>query len=291
MIDDTKLHQFSLANLTVGRTAQTELIRAAAQAGFGKVGLLIMTATAQPLQHEVIGRPEVIREIKAASRDTGVGVFDVEAFVLSPQTDLERFRPALELGAELGATHISSIGTEFAPDATFLSKEQRTDLFGRLCDEAARFGLTVGVEFMLYRDISTWQEALTMIDAAGRANAGLILDVLHFFRAGATPSDLQQVPAGRIAYAQLSDCLATPLPVEKLAVEARTSRLHLGDGAIPLQQILDLLPAGLQLVIETPIAAEANASTLHRARSAARHTMDFFHAYACAQREPAARRP
>ena len=91
----------------MGRTPQTELIHAAAAAGFGKVGLLVMTATAQPLQHEVIGRPEVIREIKSALQDTDVGVFDIEAFVLSPQTNLERFKPALELGAELGATHIS----------------------------------------------------------------------------------------------------------------------------------------------------------------------------------------
>ena len=291
MTKDTKLNRISLANLTVGRTTQTELIHAAAQAGFGKVGLLIMTATAQPLHHEVIGRPEVIREIKATLKDTGVGVFDIEAFVLSPQTDLERFRPALELGAELGATHISSIGTEFAPDATFLSTEQRIDLFGRLCDESAQFGLTVGVEFMMYRDIRTWRDALQIIEGAGRANAGLILDVLHFFRAGATPSDLLRVPAGRIAYAQLSDCVATPLPVEKLAVEARTSRLHLGEGAIPLQEILDLLPAGLQLVIETPIAAETNSSTLQRAKSAAEHTMDFFTAYACLQRELTAPHP
>ena len=291
MTQDTQLKRISLANLTVGRTTQTELIQAAAQAGFGKVGLLIMTATAQPLQHEVIGRPEVVREIKATLEDTGVGVFDIEAFVLSPQTDLERFRPALELGAELGATHISSIGTEFAPDATFLSTQQRIDLFGRLCDEAAQFGLTVGVEFMMYRDIRTWRDALQMIAAAGRANAGLILDVLHFFRAGATPSDLLQVPAARIAYAQLSDCVATPLTVEKLAVEARTARLHLGEGAIPLQEILDLLPAGLQLVIETPIAAEANASTLQRAKSAAEHTTDFFTAYARQQRDLAAPHP
>jgi sugar phosphate isomerase/epimerase len=291
MIKEAQFSDISLANLTVGRTPPVELIHAAAGAGFGKVGLLLMTATAQPLQHEVIGRPDVIREIKAASKDTGVGVFDVEAFVLSPQTDMERFRPALELGAELGATHISSIGTEFAGNATFLSREQRTDLFGRLCDEAAQFGLTVGVEFMMYRDIQTWRDALQMIEATGRANAGLILDVLHFFRAGAATSDLLQIPVGRIAYAQLSDCLAAPLPPEKLAAEARGSRLHLGEGAIPLQQILDLLPAGLQLVIETPVATEAGFSTLERAKSAARQTTDFLQAYACAPRAQALPHP
>ena len=119
-----------------------------------------------------------------------------------------------------------------------------------------------------------------MIEATGRPNAGLILDVLHFFRGGATPSDLVQVPAGRIAYAQLSDCIATPMPVEALAAEARTSRLHLGEGAIPLNEILDLLPRTSQLVIETPVAAEAGSSTLERAKSAARHTVDFFRAHA-----------
>jgi sugar phosphate isomerase/epimerase len=270
------LRRLSLANLTVGRTAQSELIQAAAEAGFGKVGLLVMTATAQPLQHEIIGRPEVIRDIKSTLRATGVGVFDIEAFVLSPQTNLERFKPALELGAELGASHISVIGTEFGPNATFLTAEERIDLFGRLCDFAAQLGLSVGVEFMLYRDIRTWQDALHMIEAAGRANAGLILDVLHFFRAGAKPSDLLHVPAERIAYAQLSDCLGPAMPVDALASEARTSRLHLGDGAIPLNDILDLLPEHLQLVVETPVATEASWNAFQRAKSAATHTFEFF---------------
>lgn len=276
MTAQTELCQLSLANLSVGRTPQTELIEAAHAAGFGKVGLLVMTATAQPLQHELIGRPDVIREVKAALRDTGVRVFDIEAFVLSPLTDLERFRPALELGAELGATHISTIGTELAPDTTFLRPEQRIDLFGRLCDEAAQFGLSVGVEFMMYRDIRTWHDALQMIESARRENAGLILDVLHFFRAGSVPSDLRQVPAHRFAYAQLSDCTPSPVPLEHLAVEARTSRRHLGEGAIPLNEILDLLPSDLQLVIETPVATENTLSTLERAKSAAVHASRFF---------------
>lgn len=275
MIKDD-LNRVSLANLTVGRTPQAELVRAAADAGFGKVGFLVMTATAQPLQHEVIGRPEVIRELKATLKETGVSAFDIEAFVLSPETDFERFTPVLALGAELGATHISSIGTEFSPTATFLSPDQRVDLFGRLCDEAAQFGLTVGVEFMLYRDIRTWQDALQMIEAAGRPNAGLILDVLHFFRGGAKPSDLLQVPPHRLAYAQLCDCAESSPPVEKLAIEARTSRLHLGEGVIPLNEILDLLPSDLQLVIEMPVAAEASLTTLERAKSAARHAAAFF---------------
>lgn len=278
MIKSPPISTLSLANLTVGRTPQVDLVEAAAAAGFGKVGLLLMTATSQPLQHEVIGRPQAVRELKAALSDTGVRVFDVEAFVISAQTDLERFKPALALGAELGATHISSIGAEFASSSTFLSANQRVDLFGRLCEQAAQFGLTVGVEFMLYRDIRTWQDALQLVEAAGCANAGLILDLLHFHRAGATAAALAQIPAHRIAYAQLCDCARTSPSLESLPVEARTSRLHLGDGVIGIDSILDALPQELQLVIETPIATEAALSTRARALSAADRSRAFFQA-------------
>lgn len=276
MIKDLDLQHISIANLTVGQTPQTELIQAAAEAGFGAVGLLIMTATSQALQHELIGEPAIIRETKAALKDTGVRVFDIEAFVLSPDTDLERFKPALELGAELGATHISSIGTELSPHAQLLSDEQRVDLFGRLCDAASEFGLTVGVEFMLYRDIRTWQDGLRMIEGAGRKNAGLIMDTLHYFRAGSKPSDILHIPPNRIAYAQLCDCMAASPRLEDLPAEARTSRLHLGDGAIPLREMIERLPADLQLVIETPVKADSALSTRERARSAAERSSQFF---------------
>lgn len=135
MIAQTEPRRLSLANLTVGRTPPPDLVRAAAAARFGKVGLLEVSATAQPLQHEVIGRSEVVLEVKAPLRETDMRVFDIEAFVLPPETDLERFRPAMEVGAELGATHIASIYTELVPDARFLTPVQRVDLFGRLCDE------------------------------------------------------------------------------------------------------------------------------------------------------------
>ena len=149
--------RISLANLTVGRTPQPELIRAAAEAGFGKVGLLIMTATAQPLQHEVIGRPEVIREIKAA-----LGTRMSASSTSRPSSCRHRptwsvSGPPWSSGPKSALRTSRSIGTELAPNATFLSPEQRIDLFGRLCDEAVQFGLTVGVEFMMYRDIRTWQ--------------------------------------------------------------------------------------------------------------------------------------
>jgi sugar phosphate isomerase/epimerase len=217
----------------------------------------------------------MVRAVKTALRATGLRVFDVEAFVLAPAMGMEAYRPALETGAELGATHISAIGTEILGSPTLLDPAQRVDLFGRLCDEAARFGLHVGVGFMLYRDIRTWDEALALIEAA-RPNAGLILDPLHLFRAGAQPGSLAHLPAHRVAYARLCDAPAAAPPLDGLPTEARTARLHLGDGAIALDAFLDVLPERTPLVIETPVAAEAAWPTARRLQSVAANAQAFF---------------
>lgn len=275
MITDLNPSSLSVANLTVGGGDPVALIEAAGESGFGAVGLVLRTAMAKPLSHEVIGRPEMIRAIKAACAATGVRVFDVEAFVLRPGVEAQSYRPALEAGAELGATHISSIGTELIGNDRFLSGAQRIDLFGGLCDEAAAFGLQVGVEFMRYRDVPDMAAALALIDAAGWSNAGLIFDVLHFHRTGGTPAQAAACPSVRIAYIQLCDAGPVEPSLEDLPAEARGGRHHPGDGVIALDALLDVLPAGKQLVIETPVAAEATLSMKEKVASAASHAARF----------------
>jgi len=270
------LASVSIANLTVGRVDPLVLIDGAAEAGFGAVGLLLLSPTPQPLLHEIVGRPEVVRAVRAALQEHRMRCFDVEAFVLQPGASLERFRAALAAGAELGATHLSAIGAEILGNAPTLGAAERIDLFGRLCDEAARFGLHVGVEFMLYRDIPTWREALALIEAVGRRNAGLIVDALHLHRGKGTPQEIAGIPAHRIAYAQLCDAVAASPALEDLPAEARGGRLPVGDGAIPLSDLLAALPEGTPLVIETPIRAEAEWSTARRCLSAATGARSFF---------------
>ncbi|MFJ1311459.1 sugar phosphate isomerase/epimerase family protein [Agrobacterium sp. P15N1-A] len=276
------LRHVSVANLTIGRADPVRFVEAAASAGFGTVGLLLMTATPQPLEFEIIGKPDVIRNVKSALKSNAMRVFDVEAFVLSPAADLTKFKRALETGAELGATHISAIGTQLSKDGFYLGKSEREDVFGRLCDQAADYGLHVGVEYMLYRDIATWRDALELVESAGRPNAGLIVDVLHHYRAGSAAEDLASVPAGRIAYAQLSDVSGASPTMDELPAEARGDRLALGDGEIPLSAYLDALPNDTQLVIETPIADQLAWPISDRMQSAADRSRAFFEKRAAA---------
>jgi sugar phosphate isomerase/epimerase len=267
------LASISVANLTIGRMDPVQFIEEAAEAGFGRVGLLLATATSQPLEHEIVGNSQVITAVRAALRRTGLAVFDVEAFVLSAQANIEAYRRVLEASAELGASHVSCIGVPVLGDLPQLGPAQRVHLLGQLCDVAGSFGLHVGVEFMLYRDIRTAADALALVDATGCANCGLILDALHIHRAGTSVAELARLPASRIAYAQICDAGGVSPPLDALPAEARTGRLHPGDGILPLCNFLAMLPEGTPLAVETPVAAEASWSTQRRLHEAARRML------------------
>jgi sugar phosphate isomerase/epimerase len=264
------LRDVSLAGLTLGDASPVALIEAAAAAGFGAVGVRVRPATRAPLRHPVAGDADAVRDILAACASTGVRVFDVEAFVLERDEPAAGYAPYVELAAALGATHLSCIGDEFSSTSRPMHDDERVERFAALCDLAARHGLRVGVEFMLYREIHTLGEALALVERAGRRNAGVIVDALHLARSGGDPADLANVPADRIAYAQLCDAPAVSPALGDLPREARTDRRYLGEGDLPLRELIAALPDATMLAVETPVAADAQSSPRERAIRSAR---------------------
>jgi hypothetical protein len=265
------LREASVANLTIGRMDPVHFIEEAAAAG-----LLLATATPRPVEHEIVGRPEVIRATKATLQSTGVRVLDVEAFTLSPRADIETYRPALEAGAELGATHISAVGTQWLGNTDFLEPAQA----GGALRSALRRGGAVqpacrGRVHALTRHPDVGRRSG---DDRGGGPAECRAD-----RGRAAPVSRRHATcrAGRRArepsrLCQFCDAVAGPPAPADLPAEARSTRLHLGDGVIPLHDILDVLPEHTPLVIETPVAAEAAWPTARRLQSAAADAQAFF---------------
>ncbi|MCS6878349.1 MAG: sugar phosphate isomerase/epimerase [Geminicoccaceae bacterium] len=276
MIGAVPLAAISLADLSLERTDPELLIRAAAAAGFGKVGLSLASATEKPLDHPILGRPETERRVRAALAETGLEVLDVEAFVLGPSTRIDTLRPAFELAASLGARYVLTLGDRPAAHDRSAEFGPKVELLARMAELAAPLGLAVGVEAMRFRDVPTWREALALVEACGASNVGVILDLLHFYRAGGRPEDLEAIPSGRLLYAQLADSFGAPLALEDLPREARHARAPLGRGVVPLHAILDRLPEGLPLAVETPVEADAHLPAEERARNIARATADLF---------------
>jgi sugar phosphate isomerase/epimerase len=261
-------HTLGLANLTMLDADPIVLMHAAAAGGFNAVGLRILPPKHSPLPWQVVGNPALVREIRRTSAELGVRVFDVESFTLHPDTDVAKdMRAALETAAEIGASQVLTTTTD--PDAVRFA-----DHFAALCDEAAKVGLSVGLEFMMFRDVQTLQQALDVVAASKRTNAAVIVDALHLSRSGGTPADVAAVDPKRLAYLQLCDAAARIPSFDELIAEARTGRLYPGEGELWLSELLRSLPAELPITVEAPCAKYAALTPQERAIQLGRCTRE-----------------
>jgi sugar phosphate isomerase/epimerase len=244
-----------LAALTVLELPHHEQVSVAAQAGYSHVGLRLVPVPGQPHQH-----PVEIAAIKARLADTGVRVLDVEVFRLSADTRLAEFEPALAAAAELGAGQILVHGAD-PQDARLIES------FGRLCDLAARYRLVANLEPMPWVDVSSVAKALRILGGASRPNSGLLVDAIHFFRAGDRLDGLALVPREYLHYAQFCDARRErPTDMQELIRQARADRLMPGEGGLDLAGLVRALPAELPLSLEIPYVRPLPA--LERARRA-----------------------
>lgn len=250
-----------LAYLTTPGAHPVAQIEAAAAAGFALVGLRLVAPVGLQLEHDLVADAGLRREVARALRATGVRFYDADALTITATTDLAALRRPVEVAAELGAALVQVVVED--PDPA-----RAADRFAALCDLAAPFGLDVALEFMRWRAVRTIDDAAALLAAAGRANATICLDCLHFVRSGGVPADIVRIGAGRIAYVQLCDApLADPGDAGLLA-EARAGRLHPGEGGLPLAAILAALAPSTVLTVEIPRAADAGRTPRERARLA-----------------------
>lgn len=252
----------SLGWLTVAGAHPLEHIDAAIAGRFNAVGLRLVPPSPRDQLLPVVGNEPLIRDIVARLGDTGITVLDVETVWIGPDLDVARLRPGLEVAQRLGTSNLLTMGND--DDETRL-----TDSFARLCEEAARFGLQVGMEFAAFTRVPTIQAALQLVKGSGQENAKVLIDALHLARSGGTPADVAQLDPKWLAYAQLADARGPrPASDDALRAEARGGRYLPGEGESPLVALLDALPAGLPVSIEAPSRAHANKSVLERGRLA-----------------------
>jgi sugar phosphate isomerase/epimerase len=251
--------QIGLAALTVLELPHHEQVSVAAAAGYSHIGLRLVPVAGQAHQH-----PFDVDAVERRLADTGVRAYDMEVFRLEAQTRIADFEPALAISQRLGASEILVHGAD--PDAARL-----TDSFGRLCDLAARYRLAANIEPMPWVDVSNVAKSLRILQAAGRANSGLLVDAIHFFRGGDAPAALADVPRSMLRYAQFCDARAeVPKEMPEMIRQARGDRLFPGEGGLDLRGLLQALPPQVPLSVEIPYAKPMPA--LERARRALQAT-------------------
>lgn len=253
----------SLSALTVLELAPPQMVACAREAGYSHVGLRLIPATPTEPCYDTIGDTPVIRDTLARLGDTGIRVLDVEILRLKPETQVVQFKDVLETAARLGARHALIAGND--PDETRL-----TDNLAALCDLAAPFGIAPCLEPMPWTDAKNFAQGARIVGNAARANAGLLIDPIHFDRGGSTADEIKDVPPSYLRYVQMCDAPAErPATLEGLLHQARAERLLPGDGGLDLAGILRAVPADTPISVEIPMEKLARTvPAVERARRA-----------------------
>jgi sugar phosphate isomerase/epimerase len=142
----------------------------------------------------------------------------------------------LDLAAALGCTSVSAIEPYGVPVAVATAAEA----LAGVCDRAADRGLVVHLEAMPFSGIPDLATALSIVQLAGRDNAGLVLDTWHLFRSGGDASLIASLPVDRLSV-QLCD--APAVPGADPWTEALDRRLLPGDGDLDLVGVVEALRA------------------------------------------------
>ncbi|CBG87257.1 sugar phosphate isomerase/epimerase family protein [Citrobacter rodentium] len=247
------MRSLSLAALTVLDVPPPEQVRIAALAGYSHVGIRLLPSTPDDPDYDMLGDTATVRETLAALRDTGIRVSDVEIVRLTPDFNVQALRPFLETAARLEAKQVLVAGNDdnLARCAQNLAE---------LAKAGEAYGLTMNLEPMPWTDIPTLAAARKLIAASGQQNVGILIDAIHFWRAGESLEALAALPSQQLNYMQLCDAPARiPTETRELIYQARCARLIPGEGELDLRGLLAALPSALPISVEVPLAGPQGA--------------------------------
>ena len=245
-------NEFSLAFLTVKDINPVDMVQTASETGYDYVGLRLLPAGTDGPYSILSDRAEQ-RNLRSALTDTGVLVADVEVVRINESFALEAFLPFLEVCSYLGAKHILVVADDH-------DRARLIDNYGVFLDKAAEFELSGDLEFMPWTAVPTADDCLEVVEAVNKANAGLLVDALHWDRSNRSTDALKRIPETLVNYIQLCDAPRLDNPnTDQLIHAARSERLVPGSGDIDLTGMLSALPSGKVYSVEVPREAESAA--------------------------------
>jgi sugar phosphate isomerase/epimerase len=239
-------HDYSLAHLTALTLTPPQLVDVAARTGYRYVGLRMTRVTPDEVLYDLARDKALMKATKARLADTGIAVHDSELFRMDPALEPENFLAELDATAELGAHHL--IAQLPDPD-----DERKTARFARLCDLAKARGIFVSLEFPHWTETGNLAEAMRVLRAANRSNAGILVDMLHFARSESSLAELAALPREWFRFAHVCDAAKeVPPTLEGVIHTARDERLFPGEGGIDIHGILACMPQDIPYALEIP---------------------------------------
>jgi sugar phosphate isomerase/epimerase len=229
------------------RNGFAERCRAAADGGFAGIGL-----HAGDLARTVASGLDA-DGMRVVLADTGLELVEIEflsgwAFDVDVP-ELDATVTAIEETADaFGGRHVS---TGELRGGT-LDLDAAATRLGALATRLGERGLTLALEAFPWSALPDADTAVELLCRAGAPNAGLMVDVWHFWNGGAHPRLLADLPAGGVAAVQLND---GPLVHDDFLRHARAARMLPGQGDL---DVVGLVRAVRATGFDGPWCVEVN---------------------------------
>ena len=232
------------------RNTFIERCEAAAAAGFTGIGL-----HSDDLPRTVAAGVDVA-DMQAVLRLNGLELVEIEflgGWAFAPSGISPALAGIEAVADALGGRQVSA--GEFSGDTPLDTDEALDAAAGALranADRLAERGLLVALESFPWSALRNTRVAIELLRRAAAPNAGLLIDVWHFYNGGGDPGVLVDLPAAGITGFQLND---GPLVHENFLHHARAERRLPGEGEL---DVVGLIRAARRAGFTGPYCVEAN---------------------------------
>lgn len=229
-------HILSLAAGALPEFQPAEVANAAGQAGFTHAGFTIEPDTWNSTR---------LKDTKAAIARHNLKVLDVEVIWIPEGGKLDdHHKLIVDAGLELGAPNALVVSSE--PD-----KDRTAEAIHQLCEWAAPGNMRMALEFLMITAVRNIDDALDIIGRTDHPAAALLIDTLHFQRAGHVPNILENVDPHLLPYAQICDGNKDCRPdFDHYLEDAIDLRRVPGEGQLPIRAVIDALPTDIPFSLE-----------------------------------------
>ena len=172
----------------------------------------------------------------------------------------DHFKRRLDLCQQFGIpTLLLAADFAHAPDGTALGRAVVS--LAQAAQWAAGFGVKLALEFRgTDAFCSCLDTALTLVEQCREPNAGVCLDVFHFYKGPSKPEDLERITAANLFHVQVCDVAGVP---RELMTDA--DRVMPGDGDFRLDPLANRLKeigyaGGVSLELMNPLLWQMKAT-------------------------------
>jgi len=229
-------HILSLAAGTLPDFQPVDVADAAGQAGFTHAGFTI-----EPDKWN----STALNDTKAALARHNLEVLDIEVIWIPEGGKLDdSHKLIVDAGLELGAPNALVVSSE--PD-----KNRTAEALFKLCEWAAPGNMRMALEFLMITAVRNMDDALDIIDRTDHPAAALLIDTLHFQRAGHAPNVIENIDPHLMPYSQICDgnrdCQSN---FDRYLEDAIDLRSVPGEGQLPVREVIDALPTDIPFSLE-----------------------------------------